>query len=63
MLHLWNELKLPRREHKFFMAQFFKPVSYTNLNQINHVAPPGRNPNVRETVFWAKSGNFDKNCF
>ena len=20
VLHLWNELKLPRREHKFFMA-------------------------------------------
>ena len=35
VLHLWNELKLPRREHKFFMAQFFKPVSYANLNQIN----------------------------
>jgi hypothetical protein len=40
MLHLWNELKLPQREHKFFMAQFFKPVSYANPNQINHPCRP-----------------------
>ena len=63
MLHLWNELRLLQCKRKFFMVQFFKPMSYTNLNQINHSAPLGRNPNVQETMFRANSGTLTKIVF